>query len=43
MRVARIVVAVVLSLLATLAVAGTASAGHPGMTYDDATPGMTYD
>jgi type IV secretory pathway protease TraF len=43
MRVARIVVAVVATIAAALAVVGTASADPPGMTYNSSVPGMTYN
>lgn len=43
MRVARIVVAVVASVIAALAVVGTASADPPAMTYNSSSPDMTYN
>lgn len=43
MRVARIVVAVVATLIAALAVGGTAQADPPGMTYNSGNPDMTYN
>jgi hypothetical protein len=43
MRVARIVVALVATLIAALAVVGTASADPPAMTYNSSVPGMTYN
>jgi hypothetical protein len=43
MKVARIVVALVATVVAALAVVGTASADPPGMTYNSSVPGMTYN
>ncbi|GAB3456602.1 hypothetical protein GCM10027436_59910 [Actinophytocola sediminis] len=43
MRIARVVTALVASILLVFAAAGTAAADPPGMTYDSVTPGMTYD
>jgi hypothetical protein len=43
MRVARIVVAVVATVITALAVVGTASADPPGMTFNSDTPGMTFN
>lgn len=43
MRVARIVIAVVATLAAVLAVVGTAQADPPAMTYNSSVPSMTYN
>jgi C4-dicarboxylate transporter len=43
MRVARIVVAIVATVVAALAVVGTASADPPAMTYNSGVPDMTYN
>ena len=43
MRIARIVIAVVATVVAALAVGGTASADTPGMTFNSDTPGMTFN
>lgn len=43
MRVARIAIALVATLVAALAVVGTASADPPGMTYNSSVPDMTYN
>ncbi|HEX6351552.1 hypothetical protein [Actinophytocola sp.] len=43
MRVARIVVALVASVVMTLAVGATASADPPGMTHNGIVPDMTHN
>lgn len=43
MRVARIVIAAVATVIVALAVGGTASADPPAMTYNSVAPGMTYN
>jgi hypothetical protein len=43
MRVARIVVAVVATVITALAVGGTAAADPPGMTFNIDAPGMTFN
>jgi hypothetical protein len=43
MKVARIVIALVATVVAALAVVGTAAADPPGMTYNSSVPGMTYN
>jgi hypothetical protein len=43
MRVARIVIAVMMTVVAALAVGGTASADPPGMTFNSDAPGMTFN
>ena len=43
MRVARIVIAVVATVITALAVGGTASADPPGMTFNSDAPGMTFN
>jgi hypothetical protein len=43
MRVARIVIAVVATVVTALAVSGTASADPPGMTFNSDAPGMTFN
>lgn len=43
MRAARIVVAVVATLIAAFAVVGTASAAPPAMTFNSDAPGMTFN
>lgn len=43
MRIARLVVAFIAAIVMALAVAGTASAGNPGMTHNSEYPGMTHN
>jgi hypothetical protein len=43
MRVARIVIAAVATVIVALAVGGTASADPPAMTFNSDTPGMTFN
>jgi len=45
MRIARLIVAFIAALVMALAVAGTASAGNPGMTHNTVqdVPGMTHN
>ncbi len=43
MRVARIVVAVVATVITALAVGGTAAADPPAMTFNSVAPGMTFN
>lgn len=43
MRVARIVVAVVASVIMAFAVSGTAAADDPGMTHNSILPEMTHN
>lgn len=41
MRIVKLIAALAISIGVAFAVAGTASAGNPGMTHDS--PGMTHD
>lgn len=43
MRVARIVIAAVATVIVALAVGGTASADPPAMTFNSDAPGMTFN